>query len=104
MKRRAFAFRCLAGAALLSSAIAWSCGLDTLGVRPEPDAAIDGEVDAFLPPKGDANTDVQKDGPLGCPSTNGSIMVRFVAEAGTACIDSTEVTNAQYDVFLNADA
>jgi formylglycine-generating enzyme required for sulfatase activity len=36
----------------------------------------------------------------GCPGTAGPPSVRIVLDAGTFCIDSTEITNAQYATFL----
>lgn len=57
------------------------------------DPAADGPMDALSDP-----IDAGIDGPEPCPGTHGPTMVRI----GQFCIDSTEVTNAQYAQFLIA--
>jgi hypothetical protein len=106
-------------ASLLPAALAWSCGLDVSGTQPprELDSGASPGDDAHLPPPGDANfpdgaPDANADADAGppCPTGRGPTMVLVqpgpdAGDAGVAgpfCIDSTEVTNAQYDEFLAA--
>jgi len=100
----------LLGLATLSTGgvLAVACGLDVAPLKPAdvilPDAGgeasvvprpdADNTVDTGVPPPDDATT------PEGCPATHGPMMVRL-PDSGT-CVDSTEVTNAQYDEFLLA--
>jgi sulfatase modifying factor 1 len=62
-----------------------------------------------LPPAGDADPDSPdidaSDGSTGlaCPTGRGPAMVLVASDGGAHCIDSTEVTNADYDVFLAAN-
>jgi hypothetical protein len=60
------------------------------------DAAIDSPVVVV-----DAGTDAEAGTP--CPSTGGPAPVRIpLPDGGSFCIDSTEVTNVQYEAFLAA--
>jgi formylglycine-generating enzyme required for sulfatase activity len=80
--------------------VAWlACGLDVVGGAPSADvldASSDAgaRADTGLPEPGDAGAPVD----AGCPELPGPVMVRV----GSYCIDSTEVTEAQYAAFVNA--
>lgn len=100
------------GFALLCAAGACSLVVDTTGLAGggaeagagSPDAASDAAAntappDATADAAGDAAGDAGGDGSTsGCTSNAGPAMIR----ADSFCIDSTEVTNAQYKQFLSA--
>lgn len=86
--------------------------LDTGGLTPdgpEPAAGADAStLDGSTPPNdasgpsdaaaaGDA---APADAGAPCPSGRGPAMKRVTDEHGTFCVDTTEVTNAQFDAFL----
>jgi sulfatase modifying factor 1 len=62
------------------------------------DAAVDAEAS---PPDAPFAVDAPR---AACPSLTGPSMVRIAVDAGSYCIDSTEVTVGQYDAFLAADS
>jgi formylglycine-generating enzyme required for sulfatase activity len=72
---------------------------------PRPDAGPDGPIDSGIgmadAPSADARADSGDAAGGGCPQgAPGPAMVKV----GSFCIDSTEVTLAQYEAFLNATA
>jgi formylglycine-generating enzyme len=82
-----------------------ACGLDVVGAGPTEDASVDRgpPPEASVPPPAEAGPDADaavEAGPLCPPELPGPTMVE-IPDAGF-CIDSTEVTNAQYDEFLAA--
>lgn len=89
----------------LAAASLSACSLlladDFSGDAPAPAPDADTPTETGGSPA-DAGADVQGDADAssGCASTEGPAMV----EAGAVCIDSTEVTVAQYARFLDADA
>ncbi|MBS2016808.1 MAG: SUMF1/EgtB/PvdO family nonheme iron enzyme [Deltaproteobacteria bacterium] len=93
-------------AAFLAAANVASCGLDAVGGAPSPEAAPEDTFrpeanlpDSFVPVDGD--TDGGPDAGPACPTGRGPAMVRVaLPDAAPFCIDSTEVTNAQYDEFF----
>jgi sulfatase modifying factor 1 len=89
-----------------------ACGLDAAGTREPPAPEVDASVpvDASPIPRPDGGGDGGGGGdagdaaaPRGCPSARGP-MVLGDAGGPLFCIDSTEVTNAEYDLFLTATA
>lgn len=85
-----------------------ACGLDTEGSReapvPGPDTAPPIEAAPIPRPDGgppDGGPDADASPAVSCPATHGA-MVLVDAGALVFCIDSTEVTNAEYDKFLAA--
>jgi formylglycine-generating enzyme required for sulfatase activity len=96
-------------AATWAAATAASCGLDAVGERglpaPTPDAREDTSPSL---PDGNASFDTGTDAPpdhetLRCPSPDAGAMVLVsLPDGGKFCIDRTEVTNAEYDLFLAA--
>lgn len=94
-------------AAFLAAANAASCGLDAVGSAPSPEAAPEDtyKPDASLPESGPIPDGTAPDGPVdagpSCPTGKGPAMVRVaLPDAAPFCIDSTEVTNTQYDEFF----
>lgn len=92
---------CSAGA----GAIGFACGLDVVGGGSPPPIVVDTgtEVTPNLPESGGSDGTTAPDVDAGPPcveSGRGPTMV-VVPDAGF-CIDSTEVTNGQYDDFLRA--
>lgn len=94
-----------------AAAIAAACGLDAVGEKlPTTQEAPDARADVALPPRvdaeppGDGGADAAADAPSSpCPpGLPGPTMVE-IPDAGF-CVDSTEVTNAQYSEFLAATA
>lgn len=86
-----------------------ACGVDLGGTLPDVIPAVDAGVDVrpMPPPRGDSSmppTDAAVDAPPGCGEGLAGPLMVAVGDGGDAgfCIDSTEVTNAQYDVFLAA--
>jgi formylglycine-generating enzyme required for sulfatase activity len=93
MRIRRAAFACFAAT---TAACALVAGLeDDYRVSGPDDAPADGAPLDGAPGPGE-------DGP--CSYDAGPSMVLVQAEAGSYCIDTTEVTQAQYDVFLRAKA
>jgi formylglycine-generating enzyme required for sulfatase activity len=86
--------------ALAASAACVSLAGSTGGNETSEEAGVDAGTEASI---GDASASadggVEAAGDAGCPSAEGPAMIR----AGSFCIDSTEVTNGQYEAFLNAD-
>lgn len=63
----------------------------------------DGLVDAGAGADGAADDGPQADGPDGdAACTSGMVRVPATSDAGSFCVDSTEVTNGQYKAFLGA--
>ncbi|WP_394848194.1 formylglycine-generating enzyme family protein [Pendulispora brunnea] len=92
MRASSALFRTLAGCLLIGAgACGTLIGLDDVTIV-DCLACDGGPLDA-----GVQDTSVS-DGPGGCPAGRGPIMARV----GGYCIDTTEVTNAQYAPFLNA--
>lgn len=101
-----------------AATIAAACGLDAVGLLPEPAAQIETGVDApFVPPPADATDDVAESGDadagpsMSCPTNlAGPTLVPVHVDGGDGdgggeiafCIDSTEVTNAHFGAFLAA--
>ena len=77
------------------------------GTPPLPESGADAGRDATVPPFDGGGLDTQAgvdvvDASV-CPGTAGPSGVRLIVDGGTSfCIDSTEVTNAQYAEFLAA--
>jgi formylglycine-generating enzyme required for sulfatase activity len=102
-------FRGLAGPAIVAIA---ACGIDLTGAAistaadagPDADAPdvhgadAGGDDGSSAPEPIDAGPDAHDD--AGCPIGRGPTMVRVGGDAGTFCIDVTEVTNAHYAAFL----
>ena len=97
------------GAALGAAGVAAGCqivaglndpltGPAEAGVPTGDDAAAEASGDGSNPPP-DASPDAGADS--GCPVTGGG---PAMVNVGPFCIDSTEVTNAQYNAFVQADA
>lgn len=92
-------------AAFLAAANAASCGLDAVGGAPSPEAAPEDtyKPEANLPeagPNPDATTEGSIDGGPACPTGRGPVMLPIdLPDGAPFCIDTTEVTNAQYDEF-----
>jgi formylglycine-generating enzyme required for sulfatase activity len=96
--------------AIAAGIVAVACGIDATGTKesaapqgdtsPPLEAATIPRSDAEVPDAG-AGADADADGPTGCPTTTLGPLMVSVPDAGF-CIDSTEVTNAQYDAFLVA--
>ena len=90
---------------VLAGASACSLIVSTSGLSggPDPDDAstessFDGGAGDASREAGDAGADAN---PNACPGTHGPTMVRIGVDGGPSfCIDSTEVTNAQYAEFL----
>jgi formylglycine-generating enzyme required for sulfatase activity len=97
---------------IAAAAVGFSCGFDGEGESPTPEAGADTTplLEASTIPHFDGgepsdDTGAPETGPKGtCPTTlEGPMMVHVPRDGGAGfCIDSTEVTNAQYDKFLNA--
>lgn len=93
-------------AAFLAAANAASCGLDVVGNGPSPEASPEDTFrpEASLPESGPTPDATVPDAPVdagpSCPTGKGPAMVRVAVGAASYCIDSTEVTNAQYDDFF----
>lgn len=74
---------------------------DITGGDAASDAATDSGGDASIDDAGNADTGTNDDaGP--CPGTGGPTAVRVGPPGATFCIDSTEVTNRQYKIFLTS--
>lgn len=91
--------------------VGFACGFDGVGTSPlavePPDTSVPTEA-SVIPrsdaAEGDSAVPDADAGQPSCPGTQGPTMVRVgLADAGF-CIDSTEVTNEQYDAFLLATA
>ena len=94
--------RTVAGLLAVLGGLGAACGLfpslDGLGPSDGgADVGVDAQPDVFVPPEGGSDVDAS-DG--ACPGTQGPTPVRV----GSFCIDSTEVTNAQYSTFLAQDS
>jgi len=93
-----------------AAALGFACGFDGLGTGPVPivDSGVPVQTEASLPPPNDSSTDAPVDAPPPpslCPTTGvkGPELVLVTFDGGaTTCIDSTEVTNAQYAEFVAA--
>ena len=86
----------LAGATTACSLFLDTAGIDDGKVDGAADvAATDASSDTVMT---DAGSDAQPAKDASCPGTSGPVAIK----AGTFCIDSTEVTNAQYQQFLDA--
>ena len=96
----------LAASYVAAGVIGFACGLDVPGGAPPLVVPVDTgtDVQPSLPETGpvpDGATDAGVDARSDCPTTTrGPAMIR-VPDSGY-CIDSTEVTNAQYNDFLRA--
>jgi sulfatase modifying factor 1 len=92
-----------AGATILALACGGSAGGVSVGdAAAGDDLGADAAVDAAdAGPGASADAPHDSGSPVGCPSGRGPIMVSIpAADGGTFCIDSTEVTNAQYAAFV----
>jgi formylglycine-generating enzyme required for sulfatase activity len=93
--------RPVGAAAILATIAAWmavsmqACSLASLAYLNEGDAAVGSSQDA-----GPSDVAVPSDGNAKCPSRTGPPMV----DVGPFCIDSTEVTQKDYGLFLAAKA
>ena len=99
-----YVFLGLGGALAIAAGCSTLLGADfdraaTLPDASEPDAAAEA---ATRDPRADVEAGAAADArtPPDCPGTAGPPGVRIHAEAGTWCIDSTEVTRAQYGIFV----
>jgi sulfatase modifying factor 1 len=100
-------FRRRALAAVLASAVAAglvavACGFDAQGERQPVVRQVDARAQleaSVIPREDDAGLDAR--GPFACPATTRGPTLVLVPDAGF-CIDSTEVTNGDYDAFLAA--
>lgn len=108
--------RTLGALAVLSSALL-ACRGQLVGDQNSDDSGLESSVDSALvdvatDSSDGANdvdssldvvrTDSESDAPtVGCPSGKGPAMVRIDAGSSSFCIDTTEVTVAQYDDFLS---
>ena len=86
--------------------VTFACGLDVVGTTSPPVVTVDARPEAALPPGAaglaDApNRDAEdaEAGPPRCESSRGPAMIEL---PGERCIDSTEVTAAQYVEFVAA--
>ncbi len=112
VRRRAhrLAFRGIAATLFAAGVLVVACGIDELGTKPSTPPDVDSAVplDAKQPPRDDGAI-IPKDAgapdaPIEpCPAGRGPTMIA-IGDGGDGgfCIDSTEVTNAQYDAFLAA--
>jgi formylglycine-generating enzyme required for sulfatase activity len=80
----------------IATSLAAACSLfPDLGGLTGDDASVT-DAKADVPLKFDSGPDA----PNGCPWSTGPSMVRVTDSYGSFCIDSTEVTNAQYQAML----
>jgi formylglycine-generating enzyme required for sulfatase activity len=85
---------------LALAALAVSCQLVAGLDKPLPNPAADASPGVDGGPEDDSSAGGDAEGG-GCPAATGGPQM---VNVGPFCIDSTEVTNAQYDVFVQADA
>jgi formylglycine-generating enzyme len=113
MRSRARIALVVAGGCFVPAAFVWSCGLEAVGTLQRVDADIpETAVEVSLPPPGDSGPQdggpdaLDPDSTAGpCISNKGPKMVLVPSgglDGGAFCIDSTEVTSADYIAFLAA--
>jgi formylglycine-generating enzyme len=108
MRARRSASAILVATIVAGAIVGVACGLDQVGTKEAPVPGQDTSipVDASPVPRADASdldaaVEAEASRPPSCPAAHGS-MVFVDAGATLSCIDATEVTNAEYDLFLAA--